>query len=184
MRKLLIACITFIVVAAPVTAQDCGNGLPCGAIPWPLPGAPGLSSPTPMPTINVDDIDQNPNPGQPTNTPTPQPTPTSIGEDLGVVSLEDQIATLQALVDATPIVVAEQGVDTPDLGSGASTVFGLVLAIQGVHFGVLTPLVTFGFFMLFFVISFKTAFIILPVVAVIFGFVRKVVNTILEFIPL
>lgn len=184
MRKLIVVILIVLLSSQAVAAQsNCGNGLPCGTVPWRLPTVPRLNSPTPMPTHVVQD--DSINPGAPTATPAPFATPTAVG-DMGITGLEDQIATLQAVIDGTPITVEDHGIATeePDMGESAGAVFGFILGLQGVHFGVLTPLVTFVFFCLFTVIAMKAGFFILPVIAVVFGFIRKIISAILEFIPL
>lgn len=185
MRKLIVAMLIIVLFGGHAAAAQsgCGNGLPCGTVPWRLPTVPRLNSPTPMPTHVVQD--DSINPGAPTATPAPFATPTDVG-DLGITGLEDQIATLQAVIDGTPITVEDHGLTTeePDMGESAGAVFGFVLGLQGVHFGVLTPLVTFALFGMFTVIALKAGFFILPVIAVVFGFIRKIISAILEFIPL
>lgn len=102
MRKVLILFV-LVMMSSPALAQsDCGNGLPCGPIPWRLPQFPDLSSPTPMPTLEIPESDINP-PGQPTATPAPINTATPIALDTG--EIESQLDTLNTLLQQTPLAL-------------------------------------------------------------------------------
>lgn len=173
--------------AAVVAAQDdCGDGLPCGKLPWDLPYLPVLNSPTPMPTIAVTQVSGDVGAGTPTPTPAPSITPA-----LELGDFNNQIATLSAVMAATPYTVNDLN-GTPvdsnavytELGSNAGTFFGYVRSVQSISFGALTPLVGLGFLALVLVISVKLATFFVPLGAAIFGIVRKVVSVVLDFIPL
>lgn len=102
MRKLLLLFV-LVMMSSPALAQsDCGNGLPCGPVPWRLPQFPDLSSPTPMPTLEIPESDINP-PGQPTATPAPINTATPIALDTG--EIESQLDTLNTLLQQTPLAL-------------------------------------------------------------------------------
>lgn len=183
-RIILIVLLLLALAAAPVAAQDCGNGLPCGPVPWRLPQLPALSSPTPMPTLSV--VDPNPNPGgEPTNTPTPYPT-----SQIDQQGISDQMATIQALVEATEQVVYAEGtpVNTQDqfdlLAADATQFFGYALAVSDEPFGKMSPLVMFGVTALGTVMAVKVLTFLMPFLGVLFGLIRKVVQVILDFIPL
>lgn len=100
MRKLLI-CLAFVLLATgPVSAQtsDCGNGVPCGPIPWRLPVLPNLPSPSPMPTIAA--TSSSINPGAPTNTPAPISTPTPLSLD--VTSIQSNLNLIGTMAAQSP----------------------------------------------------------------------------------
>lgn len=184
MKRLTVVLVLVLLSVAVARAQDdCGDGLPCGKLPWDLPSLPVLNSPTPMPTIAVAG-----SVGAGTPTPTPAPTVTA-ALDMG--GFNNQLATLNAVMAATPISINDLD-GTPvnetdvytELGSNAGTFFGYVQAVKSINFGALTPLVGLGFLALVLVISVKAANFILPLGAAIFGIVRKVVSVVLDFIPL
>lgn len=203
MRALVIALMIFI--ALPAMAQtatptptafntprpgsthspDCGNGLPCGPIPWPLPNLIGLPSPTRFPTVVV------------TATPTPTPLPgvtagpTSLPPGTLIASatfqlegVDDQLATLEGIMNGTPIGIDGFDFDAENLGSDAGEFFGTLKGISELHLGPFTPLLVFFFFAFLFVMGIQASGIILPLVMAIFGFIRRIISTILDFIPL
>lgn len=125
--------IAILIAIAPTQSQDdtsdCGNGLPCGPIPWGLPIFPTLQSPTPLGTATnwigtpftstptytptptytltptytpsiTPTYTSTPSPS-PTYTPTTQPTPTPYLTDVG---LELVVGTMSA-VNVTPNAV-------------------------------------------------------------------------------
>jgi hypothetical protein len=187
MRSLLIL-LALILLAAPVAAQDddCGNGLPCGPIPWPLPGWPIMSSPTPLGVVG------EALPGQPTFTPTPTPTdtpeptitPTLFFEE---DPLEEAIETLQAVFEATTVPVTgvdDQEVSGDDIaGFVDPTFFGYV---RGFSVNMLGPFAPLGSLLLAIVgLTIFTTIIrvTLPVIAALIGFIRKVVSFVMDLIP-
>lgn len=185
MKRLIILLLALGAVMPVAAQQDCGNGLPCGSIPWPQPNPPQLKSPTPMPTIGVT---VNP----PTQTPggaTATPTPTSVSSDIDTQPLNDQFATLQALVEATEQVVEVSG--TPVTASGqldalasdSYQFFGYVRAVADFDLGGLTPLLGFVILSLITVISVKLITFILPVLGAVWAFLKSIVDFVLNLLP-
>lgn len=177
MMKWIIPLLIVLAIATPAQAQQCQAGLSCEQVPWRLPGFPILLTPTPFPTANATAL--------PTATPTPSesgsvmtPTP-----DANVEDVSDIVATLQVFANSTP-----GGPTSPvaafDVYSSSAGLFGFILGLSNVNFGVFTPLISFVIFAFFtwFVIRFTT--LILPIVAGIVGLIRKAVSLILEFLPL
>lgn len=162
--------------------DDCGDGLPCGNIPWDLPVLPPVNSPTPIPTTTPrPDISGNVGPGT--------PTPTPIGGNLGSVGLADQIATAAAYAP-TPMDVLDSNGDVlvfSDqinlLQQDAVIVVGYARGLSSMNFGKMTPLIAFiaGTFV---IITFVKAWtLLMPVFATLIGMFRKIVSFIMEFIP-
>lgn len=167
-------------------ARDCGNGLPCGPVPWDLPGLPHLVPPTLIPDTSVSV------PG-PTSAPAPTSVPSNL-INLDTSGLNNQVATLNAVIAATPVSVSNldgsftnpnmQATQQAEMGQNSGTFFGYVRGLADSNFGVMTPVF---FFVLFsFVLTFftKSSSIFLPILVAVFGFVRKIVQLVLEFIPL
>lgn len=164
---------------------DCGNGLPCGPVPWPLPNLVSLPSPTRFPTIVVS--------ATPTITPLPGVTagPTSIPPGTLIASatfqlegVDDQLATLEGIMNGTPIGIDGFDFDPEELGSDAGEFFGTLKGVSELHLGPFTPLLVFFFFAFLFVMGIQASGIILPLVMSLFGFVRRIISTILDFLPL
>lgn len=189
MRRALLAIVAAVVlgVGVALAQDDCGDGLPCGRIPWDLPILPALPSPTPMPTLAFTAIPPTPGAGTPTWTPTPTATPG--GLDTG--DLDNQVATLGAAINATPISINDLN-GTPvnnqesfeELGLNAGTFFGYARAITSASFGEMSPLFNFGFLALLIVISVKLLTFLLPIGAVVFGILRNVISLIRDFLPI
>lgn len=192
MRRLaLLVTMAAALLAAPVLAQrDCGNGLPCGNIPWSFPRLPVLSSPTPMPTMAITAIAPTEVSGA---VPTPAPAPTNPALiDPDVDGITDQVATLNAVIAATPMIVLDDN-GTPvdrdasftELGNNAGQFFGYARSVTtDVSLGQMTPLVVFSVVALLVVMSVKMTTIFIPLFGALFGIVRKVVQVVLDFIPL
>lgn len=176
----------------PNPNRDCGNGLPCGVIPWRLPQFGALQSPTPFATELVVTT--------PTLTPTatmpfsPSVTPSGDAE-FGYTAtplidnsgFDSPISTLSGLVDSPPVVI--DGYDgtggATELTGGAVTIFGYMRGIiNGLSLGVLTPLFTAFVFLIIFTLGIEVIRYTLPLASVLFGFLRKIVQLILDFIPL
>jgi len=184
-RWRLLSLAALVLGVSVVSAGECGNGLPCGSIPWPQPNPPQLQSPTPMPTIG---ITLNP----PTQTPggsTATPAPTEASFDVDVSGINDQFATLQYLAGATQPAVEVSGtpVNNDDhlatLTSDSATFFGYVRGVSEINLGNLTPVIGFALLSFVVVIGTKLVTLLLPVLAVLFGFLRKVISVVLDFLP-
>jgi hypothetical protein len=162
----------------PVTDPTCGNGLPCGPIPWPLPVLPYLPSPTVFPTIFI----------------TATVAPTSIGGTTAptavlsptfeIEGIEDALATLGAITNNTPVAIDGFDFDSEGLGTDAGEFFGTIRGVSELHLGPFTPLIVFLFFAFLFVLGVQASGIVIPLLMAIFGFIRRIVGTILDFIPL
>lgn len=63
MTKFILFLGVFLICSVTFAQENCGNGLPCGPLPWDLPVFPVLQSPTPA----SGEVDQDPN-NTPTNT--------------------------------------------------------------------------------------------------------------------
>lgn len=194
MKKLLIP-LLLVLLAAPLVAsaqpRDCGNGLPCGAIPWTRFILPRLPSPTPMPTLNVAAVISTPTPG-PTVTPGgPTITPTPGLPTVDTSQIQESIETLQAINNATPFAVVNAA-GTPvspqeqfaQVGEDAGIFFGYARSIiSPVTFGPIWPLVAFSFTALAVVLIVTATTFLLPGAVAIFGLIRKLISTIMDFIP-
>lgn len=187
MRKITIIFLLLLLThTASAQNSDCGSGLPCGPIPWRLPVLPVLQSPTPAPTQFAT--------AAPTYTPGGPPTatiqPTANPLDIDTSGIHDQVATLNAAMASTPIIIYNQE-GTPfetaaqyeELTQNAAVFFGYAQGL-GAGFGPLAPLVQFTFLSMLVVLSVKATTFLFPLLAAIFGIIRKVVSLILEFIPL
>lgn len=192
MRRWLIP-LALLVMAIPLATasaqRDCGNGLPCGAIPWPRPNLPRLSSPTPMPTFILN-TSPTPTltvtPGGPTVTPIVPATPTPGAIDpTQLAEVQGRIATLNALVAATPQVVLNPsgtpvGVDQElnNIASGANLFFGYARTVSQTSIGKMSPILGFVIMALVVTIGYKTLTFILPLIVALWGMVRKIISLI------
>jgi hypothetical protein len=195
------ALLIILLMAMPVLAQNCSAGLPCGQIPWDMPFMPELASPTPLPTFfytatptpTMTPTNFTPSP-TPTNTPTPTLTytPTStptVTPFFDTVELENQIETLQAIIDATPITVDIDGTPVTlsdqieTTGEGIEDLFSLVKGILGADWGPFSPM--YQAFLLSVVVVFLVVAITYsaPIIGFVFGIVRKIYTAIMDFIP-
>jgi len=189
MKRFYVA-LVLLLLAIPlwVSAQATCQNLPCGPIPWPLPGMPVLVSPSPMPTLNVN-ITAVPT-GAATATPVPL-IPTNPPIDLDTDGINNQLATLQSVMESTSMVIQDINgtpVDTnatfTELGDNAGTFFGYARGLSDLSFGKLSPLIAFALLALVTVLSVKSFGFFLPIIAAVWGFIRKIVQIVLEFIPL
>lgn len=192
MRRWLIP-LALLVMAIPLATagaqRDCGNGLPCGAIPWPRPNLPRLSSPTPMPTFVINTTATptlTVTPGGPTVTPLPASTATPGAVDpTQLAEVQGRIATLNALVAATPQVVLNPsgtpvGVDQElnNIASGANLFFGYARTVSQTSIGKMSPILGFVIMALVVTIGYKTLTFILPLIVALWGMVRKIISLI------
>lgn len=178
MRKLVLLVLIISLASLPVAAQtDCRNGLPCGGVPWRIPAVPALQSPTPFPTV----IATQASGLVPTSTGTVTATATTTPVfDVG--QIDDAFATMSIAIAATvPSVESQTG--AVDLGNATGQLIGYARGIQGVHFGIFTPFVSFLFFAFFTFFGTKIISFLMPVISVLVGVLRKIIQTILDFIP-
>lgn len=188
MKRILFLVLLVLGLSFPVMAQSpCGNGLPCGPLPWPLPSFPDLFTPTPMPTFPITVQVTQVSGG----IPTPQPVPTNPAlATVDTSGISDQMATLQAVVAQTPMIMDDFNgtpVDTAqtydELADNAETFFGYAKSISQAQFGSLSPLVAFIILAFVTVLSVKTLTFTLPFATVLFGLIRKAVSLLLDFLP-
>ncbi len=133
-----------------------------------------------------------------TRTPTPTRTLTSTPTATATVpfaatSASDQLATIQAMASATNIAVINPTAGAPiDVEAAAddsigsiATIFGYIKGLFAVDLGRgITPLLYFSLVALIITLGTKTATAIIPLVFLFVGFIRKIVQLILDFIPL
>lgn len=188
MKRALMAFLAIFAVAGAVYAADCGNGLPCGKLGWTLPSFPVLNSPTPMPTIQITSVVAATT--APTGAPTSTPAPTgTLMADFSNVA--DQLATLAAVVNATQVPVLNAS-GTPisgdeqytQLATDAGTFFGYVRGVQEANLGGFTPWIALLVTALVVAIATKGAGFLLPVVAVVFRLILRIVEVIKKLIGL
>lgn len=187
-RSLLIALILMLSVGVAAAQQrECGNGLPCGSIPWPLGNPPVLTSPTPMPTVGVTAVLPTVTPGGPT----PTPIPPTVGFDIDTSGISDRFATLQAMAEATdePVLVDGTPVSSTDqlseMAEDSTTFFSYARALASVDLGTgFSPIWAFGFLTFAIVLGVTIITYILPLLAALFGLIRKVIQVLLDFLPL
>lgn len=168
----------------PMTDPTCGNGLPCGPIPWPLPNLPYLPSPTIFPTIVVTaTLTPSPIYGPGTSAPVASSTPAA-SPTFELDGMDDALATLEQLTNGTPIAIDGFDFDSEGLGADAGSFFGTIKGVTDLHLGPFTPLLVFFIFAFLFVMGVQSSGIVLPLLMSIFGFIRRIISTILDFIPL
>lgn len=183
MKRIAVGLIGFLLIAAGVTAQQCDHNLSCGRVPWDMPGFPMLVTPTRIPTVVATAFSGSVPTDTPEGTPTPLPTGTPA---FAVNDLSDTVGTLQAVINSTQVVFDEHGIAThspSDLEENSELFFGYVTGLGDAHFGVFTPLFTFVLFAIIFMIGVKALLMMLPLIAAIFGFIRRMVDIVLGFIP-
>ncbi len=172
-----------------ITFGNCGNGLPCGPVPWSLPALPRLASPTPMPTYVLTAIPPTTGPGTPTVTPQPgTATPT---QAFDTAPIDVALATMQSISNSTPAVVTNElgtpvGLDNlEELGSSAGTFFGYAKGVGEASLGPnLSPVFAFSLYAMITIIGVKSLTFMLPIVATVVKFFRTILQFILDFIPL
>jgi hypothetical protein len=179
MRGLILALL--LLMATPILAQNnnqsCGNGLPCGSLPWPLPTFPAMPSPTP---IAIDDSFANP---------PPVPTSTAMATLVDLAPIENGIGTMEAALNATPISIEIEGtlVSPEDIvltyvGDGGG-IFGYIKGLNSNSLGILAPFVNFVIIALLVVMVTQLNTFIIPIAMAVFGMIRKVLSLILDFLP-
>ena len=178
--KYLLAVVLLVMASSATHAQikDCGNGIPCGVIPWTMPELPQLNSPTPAPTIAATATPSAPAPTS-TSVFTPTPQLDGIGDGLGAVD---------AMLSATPMTINDingtpVAIDYETMAGDSSLFISYAKAILLADFGVLSPLLQFLFFLMIFMITVKLAEVSIPLIAIVFGGLRKIVQVILDFLP-
>lgn len=176
---ILLAAIPFVVAGAD---NDCDPLLPCGALPWPLPGLPHLESPTPFPTIAT-----------PTRIPTMEATMV-MGDPVFITPtpwfnatlFTEPVATLQDVFQSTAVPISgfdDNPVNTNGIFLDMKWLWAYIKGLSLYDFGVFNPLVLAFFTIFIFVVSFKILMLVFPALMFLLGFLRRVVQLILDFIP-
>jgi len=183
--KTVLIVIIILLMAAPLAAQnDCGAGLPCGPLPWPVPKFPVMLTPTPIPTIQVTFL------ANPELTATATPTATLFFDQ---APFEDSVATYNAVIAGTPLPLTNlEGTPVDTAEQIDSITVNVVTYFQ--YFKGLTDLasgmgwfgVLIGFTLILFVafLSVKLFTFFLPIFLAVLGFFKRVFDVIMEFIPL
>jgi len=187
MRRLILALAFLLMGLQMALAKDCGNGLPCGPLKWSLPLFPVLPSPTRIPTMVITAVST----GAPTATPVATATPAPTGTiQADFTDLGNQLRTLQAVVNATPIPVevngtpVDPGQQLENITADTGTFFGYLRGFSEVNLGGLTPfigLLLLGGVLMF---SLKAVGFILPVAAVLFRLILRIVEVVKQLIGL
>jgi len=169
-----------IVLLFSPNAQTCGSGLPCGPLPWQLPSFPSVSSPTPIPTVIATASLFTATPTVTGTPPTAVPTPTATSP-LDLSGVDDHLATIQGIAASTPSSI--NGGRSFDLGANAGSFWPYMMGLGQIHFGIFTPLIQFAIFALLFIVGIRVALMMLPLIGSLVGIIRKIVQTVLDFIP-
>lgn len=189
---LIVVVLHVLFVAAAAAQSECAQGLPCQAVPWRMPVFPRLQSPTPETGLSDEELHEFFDPVAPSPTPGPSPTVTpdlSGGIDSGLATLQAQmqatvpgISNLDGSYNAGGFSDVVNGL--ADYGnSPMSTFFSYTKAFAQANIGPFSPLLFFLFFRFFVKIVVRFSTKLIPVFVAIFGFLRKIVQTVLEFIP-
>lgn len=180
--------IATLILISPLKMQsdDCGNGLPCGPLPWSVPQYPVILSPTAIPTTFIQ-ATATPLP-QPTedpaitNTPMPTEAPTVDTEPLSTV-----VSDIEELIDATAIPAFEVNDTTIDFSSidefSGVTFWGYVRGLFSVDLGAIQPIVTIVTVGIFLFIFVQLSTYILQVIALLIGLVMRIISFLRGFIP-
>lgn len=172
--------LVLIFISVPTYAQDCTSTRPCGPVPWKIPQLPRLLTPTAVPNSNG------------TVGAVFGPTPIPGNDDaasLGDTSffdggaLNQQIGTLRDLMN-NENTLNGTGQDIGALVGQSGDFFGYLRAFSTANFGVFTPLLLIAIVSFGIKLSLGISTRLFPVMLAIYGFIRKVVTVILDFIPL
>lgn len=200
MKRIILILVFLLISVSVANAQDCEPWLPCGPIPWALPQFPDLRSPTPIPTMILTLVPTATPTGGPTatptatatHTPTITPTRTPTGTPTATstpfwdgTQLANQVGTLQAYIDATP--ETPLGFDgnpiNTDPNPSGTTLWSYIKGLYLYDFGVFGPLMAAFVATFVYVLGFKILMLSFPAIVYLFGFLRRIVQLILEFIP-
>lgn len=187
MKLLLIVLILITVITLPASAQGgCGEGQKCEGVPWRMPVLPVLLTPTPMPTQIATVMVLTATPTGTllaTSTPAPSATPTTL---FGISPISAQVATLSAMINATPITAAMDGMATEEpaeIEANAALFFGYVRGLGQFDVGFAQPLFDFMLLRLVIFISVFVIIMTLPVLGTLWGFVRRLIQFLRMFLP-
>lgn len=185
--KLLTALLILILAVPAVAQSNCGNGLPCGSLPWDLPQFAPLRSPTPLSSGLA-------NPA-PTATPNENPSvPSTATPIFDPAQLQGQFSTIQAIIEATPEVTLEAFMPdgTPiseetiidNMNTNAVSVFSYIKGFSSQTFGVFAPILDFLMFVILFLMGNVVTQMLLVLAVDIIGLLKRIITFILDFIPL
>lgn len=177
MMRRILAIIIVVLMAAPAAAQDCTPGNRCGPVPWRLPPLPWLATATPVSNV------------MPTLAATPTSASAFMGTPTPAANLDDlnsSMATLMAVAAGTPIAISSTLVPTyspSEMADSAGVFFGYAAGLASVNVGGLTPLLHFLLFSVVFVLGIQMILLIVPLISSVFGWIRRMVQLVLDFIP-
>jgi hypothetical protein len=180
MRLATVFILCLLAVPALAQAGDCTKLSPCGPVPWSMPNLPRLLTPTAVP-----------NSGSTVNAifgPTPVPAldgSASLGDTsfFNGGALNDQIGTLTELM-SNENTLEGTGQDLGVLVGQSGDFFGYVRAFSVANFGVFTPILVIAIISFGIKLNVGIGTRLFPVMLALYGFVRKAITVILDFIPL
>jgi hypothetical protein len=169
--------------------DDCGDGLPCGPIPFDLPSLPLILSPTPFPTVWIQATPT------PTVTPIPTPTPDATATftpvptaTLNATAIVEGVEGLEELSEGTPQPVigldgVEYDIESIDEGAETATFWSYIRGLFSINLGKFQPVLVFSVFAFGIIIAVKSSTLILYFLAPLIGLIRKAIDFVLKFIP-
>lgn len=151
-----------------ISQSDCGSGLPCGPIPWRLPDMPALDSPTPLDLSS----DNSANPGA-----TATPTPDFLADLTQVVGYSEGLDFTGTPFDFNVTEEAEYD----NLIDDSVLFFSYVKGLTTADFGIITPIAAGFFALTTLTILLKLALFLLPIIGMVVGLIRKIIELIPGF---
>ncbi len=179
LMRMILATLLMLALSIPVFA-DCTDKTPCGPVPWKMPVLPRLLTPTPMPNSS----------GSVTGIFGPTPVPdTNASADLGDTNFFDGSALNKQVGDLKTLMSNQNtmngtGQDLGVLVSQSGDFFSYLRAFATANFGVFTPLLLIAVLSFSVKMGLGVSTRLFPVFMAIYGFVRKAITVILDFIPL
>lgn len=148
---------------------DCGSGLPCGQVPWGLPSFPLLESPTPLDLGDGQVV----NPGE-----TPTPTVDFLAE---ITQIGEYASNLDSLTSTPFNFEVTEEAEYQNIIANSTLFFSYVKGLSQADFGVVTPLLSAFFIFVTLTILIKMTLFFIPIIGVIAGLIRKVIELIPGF---
>ncbi|MDX2161176.1 MAG: hypothetical protein SF162_07625 [bacterium] len=183
MKRIVLVAAALLMMGAPIAlAQECAYGRPCQGVPWRI-DLPFLPSPTPAPTQVVTTV---PSPTATPGTVNTQAAPAPTATFISVQGVNDQLATLQSVMNATPVELSSIGFATlsaDGLGVNAGEFMRYVAGLRDIDLRFLNPAIIFAFGAIALTLSTTLIVIFLPIIARIFEWIRRIIQLILQFIP-
>jgi hypothetical protein len=165
--------------------DDCGNGLPCGPVPWTVPNYPIILSPTPFPTTWIQTTPTPTATPETTETATPTLTPTA-EPTVDSTPLYEAIEELEDFIGGTrePVVIDGHDFTLDSLADRPSTetFWSYLAGLFSVEIGKSQPFLNFAFYAMGIVLVTKSITFVLPVLAVVYSVLLKVVDTVVGLI--